>query len=319
MCVYFQKLKGETKSRVDSDSDDMDYAQMLDAKERSQDRRKNLDAQKFDKKSIALNELKLLKQEKERKEKEKKEKERREQEKRGGKAGDSSDEDDFEHQKRRKRRDSSSSSSARSYRSRSSSSSSASSSSAGDDHDDDSDTERFKSKKVQKYIETQEDLEPIRLSRFKMERFVHLPHFKNLVTGCFVRIGIGQNEGRSIYRCTEIVDVCETAKVYNVGKARTNTGLKLKFGKQERVFRLEFISNSQFSPSEFEKWKQACLEAGIGLPTKDYVDKKHHEVKKAMQYEYSSEDVDQIIKRKEKFMKNPVNYAMTKVSRSFNH
>ena len=33
-------------------------------------------------------------------------------------------------------------------------------------------------KKVQKYVETQEDLEGLRLSRHKMERFVHLPIFK---------------------------------------------------------------------------------------------------------------------------------------------
>ena len=66
----------------------------------------------------------------------------------------------------------------------------------------DSDTERFKKSpsKVQKYIESQEDLEPIRLSRFKMEKFVHLPFFKKLVMNCFVRIGIGQYQGRSVYR-----------------------------------------------------------------------------------------------------------------------
>ena len=52
---------------------------------------------------------------------------------------------------------------------------------------------------MQKYIETQEDLEPIRLSRFKMEKFVHLPIFKKLVMNCFVRIGIGQYQGRSVY------------------------------------------------------------------------------------------------------------------------
>ena len=60
---------------------------------------------------------------------------------------------------------------------------------------------------MQKYIETQEDLEPIRLSRFKMEKFVHLPIFKKLVMNCFVRIGIGQYQGRSVYVywCHEIL------------------------------------------------------------------------------------------------------------------
>ena len=48
-----------------------------------------------------------------------------------------------------------------------------------------------------KYVETQDDLELLRLSRNKMERFVHLPIFKKLVIGCFVKIGIGQG-GNSI-------------------------------------------------------------------------------------------------------------------------
>ena len=31
-------------------------------------------------------------------------------------------------------------------------------------------------------------------------RWVHLPFFKKVVTGCYVRIGIGSHEGRAIYR-----------------------------------------------------------------------------------------------------------------------
>ena len=62
-----------------------------------------------------------------------------------------------------------------------------------------------------------------------------------------------------MYRAAEIVDVVETGKVYFVGKMRTNIGTKLKFGKEERVFRLEFISNQRISPQEFVKWKEVCL------------------------------------------------------------
>ena len=40
----------------------------------------------------------------------------------------------------------------------------------------------------------QEDIEPIRLSRFKFERFVHLPFFKKLIAGCFVRLGNKSNQ-----------------------------------------------------------------------------------------------------------------------------
>ncbi len=104
----------------------------------------------------------------------------------------------------------------------------------------------------------------------------------------------------------------ETAKIYQMGKTRTNTGLRLRFGRQERVFRLEFISNSPFTLSEFQKWRYTCEEQGFQLPTRDFVQSKADEIKKALTYEYSSADIDGILKKKEKFLKFPVNYAMTK-------
>ena len=54
----------------------------------------------------------------------------------------------------------------------------------------------------------------------------------------------------------EIIDVVETAKIYPLGKSRTNKGFRLKNGTQERVFRLEFVSNSDFTDTEFNKWKE---------------------------------------------------------------
>lgn len=128
-----------------------------------------------------------------------------------------------------------------------------------------------------------------------------------------MRIGIGNNkEGIPVYRCTEIIDVVETAKTYKVGKQTTNIGLKLKFGLQERVFRLEFISNAKLEPKEFEAWKKACNDHQIRVPDKDMVAKKAAEIKKSIDYEYSNADVDKIIEVKKKLSRNPKNYAMTK-------
>ena len=103
--------------------------------------------------------------------------------------------------------------------------------------------------------------------------------------------GIGQHQGKSVYRVAEIVDVVETGKIYIVGKQRTNVGLKLKFGKQERVFRLEFISNQHIMPQEFAKWKEACEEANVPLPTIEFVKAKAKEIKQAVNYNYTSDDI----------------------------
>ena len=106
--------------------------------------------------------------------------------------------------------------------------------------------------------------------------------------------GIGQHQGKSVYRVAEIVDVVETGKIYIVGKQRTNAGLKLKFGKQERVFRLEFISNQHIMPQEFAKWKEACEEANVPLPTIEFVKAKAKEIKQAVNYNYTSDDIGNV-------------------------
>ena len=50
------------------------------------------------------------------------------------------------------------------------------------------------------------------------------------------------------------MDVVETAKVYQLENTRTNKGIKLKHGKDERVYRLEFVSNAVFSAQEVDRW-----------------------------------------------------------------
>ncbi|OWR41750.1 RNA polymerase-associated protein Rtf1 [Danaus plexippus plexippus] len=137
-----------------------------------------------------------------------------------------------------------------------------------------------------KYADTREQINKLRLSRFKLERLVHLPFFSRVVSGCFVRIGIGNNNGNPVYRVAEIIDVYETAKVYNLGNTRTNKGFKLRHGTQDRVFRLEFVSNQEFTENEFQKWHRAIKEANKKPPTMDFVRNKILEVKDALMYEF---------------------------------
>lgn len=164
------------------------------------------------------------------------------------------------------------------------------------------------------YITTKEELNKLRISRHKMERYLQLPFFDQLVTNCFVRITIGNNNmsNQPVYRCTEIVGVVETAKIYALGRHRTNKGLRLRYGNADRVFRLEFISNQDITESEFNKWKEECQTANVDLPTVDLIDKKQDEFKEAVNYEYKDEDVAKIIEEKNRFRKHPTNYAMKK-------
>merc|ERR550532_1037989 len=65
-------------------------------------------------------------------------------------------------------------------------------------------------------------------------------------------------------------------------------------------------------PQEFAKWKEACEEANVPLPTIEFVKAKAKEIKQAVNYNYTSDDIDKIVAQKEKFQRHPINYAMTK-------
>ncbi|KAM7403569.1 hypothetical protein PAMA_004156 [Pampus argenteus] len=157
-----------------------------------------------------------------------------------------------------------------------------------------------------------DELNRIRLSRHKLERWCHMPFFAKTVAGCFVRIGIGNSSSKPVYRVAEIVDVVETAKVYQLGSTRTNKGLQLRHGGDTRVFRLEFVSNQEFTESEFMKWKEAMIIGGMQVPTLDEITKKEQSIKEALNYKFNDKDIEDIVKEKDRFRKAPPNYAMKK-------
>uniref|UniRef100_A0A2P2I483 RNA polymerase-associated protein RTF1 homolog n=2 Tax=Hirondellea gigas TaxID=1518452 RepID=A0A2P2I483_9CRUS len=162
-------------------------------------------------------------------------------------------------------------------------------------------------------VTSKEQLERIRLSRHKMELFVHLPLFCKAIIGCFVRVGIGNSfGGNPVYRIAEITEVCETAKVYTLGKTKTNKGLRLRHGKQERVFRLEFISNNKFSDSEYSKWVESCASHDVPLPSLDSLQKKEKDIRDLLNYNYTNDDIDTIVTERLRFTNRPTNYAVAK-------
>lgn len=278
----------------------------LDLKDRVKERKKNVEENKVkgDKKA-AMTLLKARREEKREREEEKekqqiKEKIKKEEE------GEDSDQDSDQNQTKLKASDIYSDDSNSSSDSDSSDSQKKSRNFISSDSDSNE-------KKIH-YITKRDELNSIRLSRFKMEKFVHLPTFKKTVIGCFVRIGIGNYNGVPVYRVAEICDVCETAKVYQLGNTRTNKGLRLKHGTNEKVFRLEFISNQEFTESEFIKWKDLCHMNRIPLPTLDELQIKGNDIKAALAYQFKEEDVEKIVREKGRFKSNIYNYAMKKTA-----
>mgnify|MGYP006952286597 FL=1 len=60
------------------------------------------------------------------------------------------------------------------------------------------------------------------------------------------------------------------------------------------------------------KWKETCALQGISLPTFDDLEKKLKDIKEALIYEFKEEDIEKMVKEKERFKSSPYNYAMKK-------
>lgn len=78
------------------------------------------------------------------------------------------------------------------------------------------------------------------------------------------------------------------------------------------MFRLEFVSNQEFTETEFMKWRETIMLGGMPLPTMDEVNKKEQQIKQALEYKFNDRDIEEIVKEKDRFRKAPSNYAMKK-------
>ncbi|XP_013391720.1 RNA polymerase-associated protein RTF1 homolog isoform X2 [Lingula anatina] len=282
--------------------------------QKSLERKKAIEDKKDSKKMSALNDLKARREEKEKKRAELQQQQAKKQRVNVDDiySDDDDDDDDEDRDKDKEETEHKRKSSSSSSSSLTDSDASSRSSFKSDSEGEESDSEATKKSKKPQFIANKEDLIKIKLSRFKMEKWCHMPFFNKVVKGCYVRVGIGNHDGRAVYRVAEIIEAVETAKIYALGTTRTNKGLKLRHGEAERVYRLEFISNQEWTDTEFFKWKETMMLAGLQLPTVDEVNRKSKEIREALNYNLKEDDIEEIVQEKQRFRKNPHNYAMKK-------
>jgi len=202
----------------------------------------------------------------------------------------------------------------RNNRRKSSSSSSESSSdeSSGDERRRrGSDDERSQIEEVPFELE-HKTMNSIRLSRFKMSQWCHTPFFKETVIGCFVRLSVGIKDGKQMYRIAEITDVSQGPVAYDLEATKTDKLVKCKHGRDERNFRIQYVSNTEFSENEFNEWKSRMERDRISLPNRKQIDEKLKHIQAALNYNFKESDIEAIVKEKEKYAQIPVNFAVRK-------
>lgn len=60
------------------------------------------------------------------------------------------------------------------------------------------------------------------------------------------------------------------------------------------MYRLEFVSNQDFTDSEFSKWQEAMTLGDIPIPTLQDVDRKLKAIQEAMNYKFKENDIEEV-------------------------
>ena len=89
--------------------------------------------------------------------------------------------------------------------------------------------------------------------RVFVEKWLNEPYFDDVVRGSYVRFQIGQHEGVPVYRMTEVLDIIDSKRPYKMPGSNISVDkmLVLGLGKYQKTGRLEKVSNSRITPSEF--------------------------------------------------------------------
>uniref|UniRef100_A0A7S4BIC5 Plus3 domain-containing protein n=1 Tax=Chrysotila carterae TaxID=13221 RepID=A0A7S4BIC5_CHRCT len=140
-----------------------------------------------------------------------------------------------------------------------------------------------------------EELERIRLTRSKIEKWLVEPYFEKVVVGCFVRLGIGKANERPIYRVAEVMGVKDGYKPYRMGERMTNKRLDLKIGGSSRAVQMDTISNHNFEISELNTYERIMREEGLKGKTQNEIDEKLRDLMSYKDYAYTDQEISQMV------------------------
>jgi RNA polymerase-associated protein RTF1 len=96
----------------------------------------------------------------------------------------------------------------------------------------------------------------LQLTRNTVSKWMFHPQFDDLARGCLMRLAISDNK----YRLVEVKKLVKYHRNYKINDLTTNKAALLKYGKSEKTFRMDVISNSPFTQTEFDRWMETLKE-----------------------------------------------------------
>lgn len=159
-----------------------------------------------------------------------------------------------------------------------------------------------------------DDINHCRVPRELLTKWVNEPYFEEAVLHSYVKLGIGQRNGKSIYRVCEIVGFGKRSNAYSLPDGTfTAKLLLLKHGSDEKEFKMDIVSNHTIKEEEYKVWRQALEKANITPPTAEACKVRQREMQeKATSHQYSMKDVAGMINRRREG-KGHTNVALTKI------
>lgn len=134
-----------------------------------------------------------------------------------------------------------------------------------------------------KPIESLELLNPLHLTRHRIEQLLQCEKFEETVSNCFVRLNVNEADNPTPdYRIAEIMCVERLSQGYYVDKMPTNIALHLRFEDLLERHELNDISNMPFTQEEFDLWHDNCICQAIDFPTTELVARKKLEIYNAL-------------------------------------
>ncbi|KAJ3333682.1 RNA polymerase-associated protein rtf1 [Blyttiomyces sp. JEL0837] len=154
----------------------------------------------------------------------------------------------------------------------------------------------------------------ITLTRSDIEKWLYAPFFKEVVTGCYLRIGLGVDaDKKPTYRVVKIADVVDYHKPYHIGQSLTKKAVYAAHGKAKKVFTFDIASNQPITEAEFSRYLRTLENENEPMVSLAFVESKSRELARARAHEFSNDEIENMIKEKQALARVPHNIASEKL------
>ncbi len=145
------------------------------------------------------------------------------------------------------------------------------------------------------------DINDCRVPRQSLEKWVNEPYFREAVKDAFIKICVGNWEGKPVYRLSHVEGVSKYKRTYKLGNTHTDKALQLRFGSSVKQFRMDLVSNHTVNQREFDKWLTACTKGHVEVPGPKAIERKKEQVIQLTKFrKYTPEEVQSMVKHCQK-------------------